>query len=135
MNYQLYRSFRLYMCLTLLHHHNNYIFFSVGGLIFFVLALIFLAFCGGCCWWWGGGWLWLPSLASLLVCCCAFPFSCLPFAPFTHQNKGYKSLHLFNLLPEDIKNTQDRTLFKSQISALLTNSVCSCSHHPLPYSP
>ena len=47
----------------------------------------------------------------------------------------HKSLHLFNLLPEDIKNTHDRTLFKSQISALLTNSVCSCSHHPLPYSP
>ena len=46
----------------------------------------------------------------------------------------HKSLHLFNLLPEDIKNTHDRTLFKSQISALLTNSVCSCSHH-LPYSP
>ena len=47
----------------------------------------------------------------------------------------HKSLHLFNLLPEDIKNTRDRTLFKSQISALLTNSVCSCSHHPLPCSP
>ena len=47
----------------------------------------------------------------------------------------HKSLHLLNLLPEDIKNTHDRTLFKSQISALLTNSVCSCSHHPLPYSP
>ena len=47
----------------------------------------------------------------------------------------HKSLHLFNLLPEHIKNTHDRTLFKSQISALLKNSVCSCSHHPLPYSP
>ena len=45
-----------------------------------------------------------------------------------------KSLHLFNSLPENIKNTHNRTQFKFQINDLLINSVCPCSCHPMSYS-
>ena len=42
----------------------------------------------------------------------------------------YKSLYLFNSLPENIKNTRNRAQFKFQINDLLINSVCPCSSHP-----
>ena len=46
----------------------------------------------------------------------------------------YKSLYLFNSLPENIKNTRNRAQFKFQINDLLINSVCPCSCHPMSYS-
>ena len=46
----------------------------------------------------------------------------------------YKSLYLFNSLPENIKNTRNRAQFKFQINDLLINSVCPCSSHPISYS-
>ena len=46
----------------------------------------------------------------------------------------YKSLYLFNSLPENIKNTRNRAQFQFQINDLLINSVCPCSSHPISYS-
>ena len=49
-----------------------------------------------------------------------------------HKNSPiYKSLHLLNSLPENIKNTRNRAQFKFQINDLLINSVCLC--HPMSY--
>ena len=46
----------------------------------------------------------------------------------------YKALHYFNCLPTQLREIPSRTPFKSEISLLLHNSVCSCSDHPCPYT-
>ena len=46
----------------------------------------------------------------------------------------YKSLYLFNFLPENIKNKRNHAQFKFQINDLHINSVCPCSSHPISYS-
>ena len=43
------------------------------------------------------------------------------------------ALQYFNLLPQSISSIPDRSAFKNAAAALLINSICPCSAHPISY--